>query len=257
MAVQLSFGPGVMYGERVDQTGSGIGPRQFGLMQDVDITFSFTNKDLYGQNQFPAAIARGQGKITGKAKLAQINVLLYSDLFFGLPPDIGASQTVSQDETNNIPSLSPFNVTVAHQATFALDLGVWLASTGDRFNRVTTPTNYLEYSVNSGVYTFAAPNEGQAVNISYAYNTTGLSIPLYNVAQGYTPAWQCTIFQRISPSVPGAPNVSLPWTLGLYACVSNSLSFPTAQDNWTLNAFDFSAFANAAGNIGFYAAASL
>jgi len=258
---QLSFGPGVMYGERVDTTGSGIGPRQFGLMQDVDITFSYTDKPLYGQQQFPAALARGQGKITGKAKLAQINVLLYSDLFFGLTPTIGSSQTVSQDEALTIPATPPFTVTVSHAAAYLQDLGVWNAITGDRFNRVTTPSASLQYSVNpaTGVYTFSSADQSVAVRISYVYNqpTTGASVLLTNQVQGYTPAFQCTIFQKISPTVPGAPqNVSLPWALMLYACVSNSFSIPTSQDNWTLNAFDFSAFANASGNIGLYNAVS-
>ena len=258
MSVQLSFGPGVMYGERVDQQGSGIGPRQFGLMQDVDITFAFTNKDLYGQNQFPAAIARGQGKVTGKAKLAQINVLLYSDLFFGLPV-AAPGYTVSQDELVTIPTLAPFAVEVANGPSFALDLGVWLNSDGDRFNRVTTPVNPGDYSVGAnGVYTFSSLAAGVAVRISYTYITsTSIQIPITNQAQGYTPAWQCTIFQKISPTVPGSPNVTLPWALGLAACVSNSLSFPTAQDNWTLNSFDFSAFANASGVIGYYSAVSI
>jgi hypothetical protein len=259
MAVQLSFGPGVMYGERVDQQGSGIGPRQFGLMQDVDITFAFTNKDLYGQNQFPAAIARGQGKVTGKAKLAQINVLLYSDLFFGLGTSPG-TVTVSQDESVTIPTLAPFSITVANASSFDTDLGVWLDYNGARFNRVTTPVNVTDYSISpGGVYNFSAAAEGLLVHISYAYGTpvtSGSTILITNQVQGYTPAWQCTIFQKISPTVPGGPNASLPWSLGLYACVSNSLSFPTAQDNWTLNSFDFSAFANASGNIGFYSAAA-
>jgi len=77
--MQLSFGPAAMWAERTDATGSGIGPRQFGVLQDVDITTAFTSKELYGQNQFPAALASGQGKVTGKAKMPQINVLLYAD----------------------------------------------------------------------------------------------------------------------------------------------------------------------------------
>jgi len=49
------------------------------VLQDVDIATAFTSKELYGQNQFPAALASGQGKVTGKAKMPQINVLLYAD----------------------------------------------------------------------------------------------------------------------------------------------------------------------------------
>ena len=70
--MQLSFGSGAVWGERTDVTGSGIGPRQFGVLQDIQIDFDWTDKELYGQLQFPVAIARGQGKITGKAKFAQI-----------------------------------------------------------------------------------------------------------------------------------------------------------------------------------------
>jgi hypothetical protein len=80
--MQLSFGSGAIWGERTDVIGSGIGPRQFGVLQDIQIEFDWSDKELYGQLQFPVAIARGQGKITGKAKFAQILGLLYSDIFF-------------------------------------------------------------------------------------------------------------------------------------------------------------------------------
>ena len=83
--MQLSFGSGAVWGERTDVTGSGIGPRQFGVLQDIQIDFDWTDKPLYGQLQFPVAIARGQGKITGKAKFAQILGLLYSDIFSASP----------------------------------------------------------------------------------------------------------------------------------------------------------------------------
>jgi len=66
--MQLSFGSGAAWGERTDVTGSGIGPRQFGVLQDIQIDFDWSDKELYGQLQFPVAIARGQGKITGKAR---------------------------------------------------------------------------------------------------------------------------------------------------------------------------------------------
>jgi hypothetical protein len=79
--MQLSFGSGAVWGERTDVIGSGIGPRQFGVLQDIQIDFDWSDKELYGQLQFPVAIARGQGKIVGKAKFAQILGLLYSDFF--------------------------------------------------------------------------------------------------------------------------------------------------------------------------------
>ena len=93
--MQLSFGSGAVWGERTDVTGTGIGPRQFGVLQDIRIDFDWTDKPLYGQLQFPVAVARGQGKITGTAKFAQILGLLYSDIFFGLPRLAASSRSLN------------------------------------------------------------------------------------------------------------------------------------------------------------------
>jgi hypothetical protein len=248
-----------MWGVRTDTTGSGIGPRQFGLLQDVDLTVSFTAKELYGQSQFPAALARGQGKVKGKAKFARINVRLYSDVFFGLTASTGNS-TTAQYEAATIPATTPFTATVANAATFIPagatlplggDLGVNYASNGDMFNYVTTPTNPGEYTVNpaTGVYTFAAVDAGLPVQISYNYRqaATALQVSVTNQPQGTTPFWAATIFQKISPGAPGAAGQMLPWMVYLPACHANSLSIPTAQDAWTMNAFDFDAFADPTG----------
>ena len=37
----------------------------------MSVDFSFSVKELYGQNQFPLAVARSAAKVTGKAKLAR------------------------------------------------------------------------------------------------------------------------------------------------------------------------------------------
>ena len=73
------------------------------MLQDVQIDFNWSDKELYGQLQFPVAIARGQGKITGKAKFAQILGLLYSDMFFGVSPATGQF-AVSQLEAAMVPA---------------------------------------------------------------------------------------------------------------------------------------------------------
>jgi hypothetical protein len=248
-----------MWGERTDTTGSGIGPRQFGLMQDVDLTFSFTAKELYGQEQFPAVVARGQGKITGKAKFPRINVLVYSDIFFGLTSAVG-QLGVQQYEPATIPQTPTFTVTVANASSYNDDLGVFYAGSGNSFNRVTTPTNAGDYNVNfsNGVYTFASPDAGQTIRISYSYNqpATGRQITVTNQVQGTTPYWKCTVYQKVSPGSPGSGSLSLPWVWHLNACTSSSLSFPTAQDAFTMNAIDFMAFADASGVIGVYNAVS-
>src|SRR5215813_1115892 len=148
--MQLAFGAGALWGTRTDVTGSGIGPDQFGILQDVQIDFDWTTKELWGQFQFPVDIARGQGKITGKAKFARIFGAIYGDLFFGQVPTTG-QLTVSENEAGSVPGTTPYTVTVANANTYSDDLGVYYASgvnAGNRFTRVTTPSAAGQYSLN-------------------------------------------------------------------------------------------------------------
>jgi hypothetical protein len=243
--MQLSFGSGALWGERTDATGSGIGPRQFGVLQDIQIDFDWTDKELYGQLQFPVAIARGQGKISGKAKFAQILGLLYSDLFFGSAASTGQF-AISELEAAIVPAVTPYTVPVANASSYNDDLGVVYAATGKRFNRVTTPSAAGQYSVNfaSGIYTFAAADANAAVLISYTYNTTqtGNRMTLTNQLMGTTPTFKATFYTTYA----GAGTA-----LRLNACTANKLSMPTKIDDWTISEFDFMAFADASGTIGY------
>jgi len=243
--MQLSFGSGAVWGERTDVTGSGVGPRQFGVLQDIEIDFDWTDKELYGQLQFPVAIARGQGKITGKAKFAQILGLLYSDIFFGVTPATGQF-AVSQLEAATVPATTPYTVTPANAASYNDDLGVSYAGSGKRFNRVTTPSVAGQYSVNfaNGVYTFSAADASAAVLISYTYNiaTSGSKLTLTNQPMGITPAFKATFYTAYN----GGGTA-----LRLNACTATKLSLPTKLDNWTISELDFMAFADASGTIGY------
>jgi hypothetical protein len=138
--MQLAFGAGALWGNRTDVTGTGIGPDQFAILQDVQIDFDWTTKELWGQFQFPVDIARGQGKITGKAKFARIFGAIYGDLFFGQTPAAG-QVTVSENEAASVPATTPYTVAVANASGYVDDLGVYYASgntAGGRFTRVTT-----------------------------------------------------------------------------------------------------------------------
>ena len=44
--MQLAFGAGALWGSRTDVTGSGIGPDQFGILQDVQIDWDFLEREL-------------------------------------------------------------------------------------------------------------------------------------------------------------------------------------------------------------------
>jgi hypothetical protein len=243
--MQLNFGSGALWGERTDLTGSGIGPRQFGVLQDIQIDFDWTEKELYGQLQFPVAIARGQGKISGKAKFAQILGLLYSDIFFGVTAATGQF-AVSESEAAIVPAVTPYSVPVANAANYNDDLGIAYAANGQRFNRVTTPSAAGQYSVNfsTGVYTFAAADANAALLISYTYNVTtvGNKLTLTNQLMGITPIFKATFYTTYSGEG---------MALRLNACTANKLSMPTKIDDWTISELDFSAFADASGTIGY------
>jgi hypothetical protein len=243
--MQLSFGSGAVWGERTDVTGSGIGPRQFGVLQDIQIDFDWTDKELYGQLQFPVAIARGQGKISGKAKFAQILGLLYSDIFFGTTVATGQF-AVAQLEAGSVPATTPYTVTVANAASYNDDLGVVYAGSGLAFNRVTTPSAAGQYSVDfaTGVYTFSAADANAAVLISYTYNvtTSGNKLTLTNQLMGTTPTFKATFYTKYSGEG---------LALRLNACTANKLSLPTKIDDWSISELDFMAFADASGTIGY------
>jgi hypothetical protein len=248
--MQLAFGAGALWGNRTDVTGSGIGPDQFGILQDVQIDWDWTTKELWGQFQFPLDIARGQGKITGRAKFARIFGAIYGDLFFGQTPAAG-QLTVSENEAATVPATTPYTVTVANAADYADDLGVYYASgsnAGSRFTRVTTPSAAGQYSVNltTGIYTFAAADAGAALLVSYLYTASaGRKVVLTNQLIGTTPTFKATFYTtKTTQGVPAG------LSLVLNACTATKLSLPTKIDDYEIQEFDFSAFADAAGAVG-------
>jgi hypothetical protein len=248
--MQLAFGAGALWGNRTDVTGSGIGPDQFGILQDVQIDWDWTTKELWGQYQFPLDIARGQGKITGKAKFARIFGAIYGDLFFGQSPASG-QLTVAENEAATVPATTPFTVSVANAATYSDDLGVYYAAgvnAGNRLVRVTTPAAAGQYSVNlaTGVYSFAAGDAGAALLVSYLYSAaSGRKLVLTNQLAGFTPTFKATFY-----TVKTTQGVPAGLSLVLNACTATKLSLPTRTDDYEIQEFDFSAFADATGTIG-------
>ncbi len=234
----LAFGSGILIG-----TGS-AGPIQFGTLQDVSVDFSFSVKQLMGQYQFPVAVARGAGKISGKAKFANIDGPVLNQLFFGSAPSTG--QTLwSYNEGATVGAASPYSATVANAASFDENLGVAYASSGLQLAQVTSSPTQGQYSVAAGVYTFNSADAGKAVLITYSYtqSVTGSKAVIANKLMGVAPTFQIDFYQT-NPNVAGAQ-----WSLRLYSCISSKLTLASKLEDFTIPEMDFEAFANASNNV--------
>ncbi len=231
-----AFGSGVLLGTRTDVTNAT--PINFGLIQDVSLDVSFQTKQLYGQNQFPVAIARGTAKFAGKAKMAQISGIAFNNLFFGQTMTTGQLATAF-GEAQSVPASTPFTVTVANSATWVDDYGVIYSATGLPLTRVASAPALGQYSVAAGVYTFNSSDAGKAVLISYTYTVagTGEQFTVTNQLLGTTPTFQCQLFTTFQGK---------PVNLKLFNCVSTKLAFQTKLEDFTIPELDFEIFGNAA-----------
>ncbi|CAK0739974.1 conserved hypothetical protein [Gammaproteobacteria bacterium] len=238
--MQFGFGSGSLWGTN---TAANSSPQEFGALQDCSIDFSFSMKELRGRFQMPLTVARGAGKIQGKAKSGNINAKLFNELFFGQAMATGKTAT-AQNETAAIPA-TPFTVTVTNGATFKKDLGVKFALTGLPLVRVASAPVTGQYSVNetTGAYLFAAADTGLSVMTTYTYTTTGgNTITLSNQLMGTTP-----YFSVILNEVYEGKAV----TIELLKCTSDKLTIATKLEDFIIPELGFEAMANAAGIIGY------
>lgn len=242
--MQLIFGIGALWGTRSDTTG--VGPDQFAVLQDNSIDFSFEVKELYSQLGYPIDIARGKGKITGKAKVARVFANLYADIFFGETVATG-EDNISENENH---TLATNSVTVTHSGTvFVADLGVYYNAQGNTRFQFTTgaPSAAGQYTTGTdGSYTFFTGDIGASVSISYVYtDASGKTITINNHFMGYTPTFVGTFYQQRSTQ-----GASGQLTLRLNECVSSHLTIPSRIDDYAIQDFDFQAFSNFSNIIG-------
>ena len=238
------FGSGTLWGTRSDIPNAT--PQKFGALNDVSVEFSASSKHLYGQNQFPLAVARGTGKISGKAKFAQIQGRIYTDLFFGAQLQSGQVATAN-GEAAAVPAVGPYQVSVLNAATWSADLGVVNAATGLTLHKVASSPAEGQYSVSStGLYSFNAADSGMALLISYRYGVagSGQSFTVVNQQLGTQPVFSVTL-----ETVYNAPGGLKKAVLTLNACVSNKLNLATKTDDFAVSEIDFDCFADAAGNV--------
>lgn len=225
----FNFGSGNVYG--LVSSGGVMVPRKFGTLQHVSLDFTFDQKELHGQYQFPVDIARGKGKISGKAAFASMNGGMMNDILFG--QTIATGQTVAALQEAAAVGASPYTATVANAATFADDLGVVYAATGQALTRVASAPAAGEYTVAAGVYTFAAADTGKGVLVDYTYTVAaqGSTITLTNQLLGSTPS-----FQLVFPFKYSGKQLFMKF----YKAFSQKVSMATKQDDYMIPDFDFS-----------------
>lgn len=229
------FGSGSIWG----QTASGL-PVRFGTVQGISIDFAFSQKELYGQNIFPDKIATAQGKITGKIKSGSIDGNLWNALFFNGVSATG-SLAIADAEAHSVPAATPYTVTVTKSTTFVQDLGVRYAATGFPLQQVAAAPAQGQYSVSAGVYTFAAADASAAVLIDYTFTqVTGAQYTVSNSLAGTSPTFQLIAKQGLSGQYDN---------MILYSCIASKLSTQSKVGDWNVPEIDFSAFANAAGQV--------
>lgn len=246
--MQVAFGSGLLFATPlVDAFGAAIAnptPFLLGVMQDCAIDLSFDTKELHGQNNFPVDIGRGKGKLSGKTKAAQINAKMFNSLFFGQTMSTGLTSIVYDTTGTAIPS-TPFTITPTPPASgvWAADLGVRNAS-GVPLTRVASGPATGQYSVASGVYTFAAADTGNTVYINYRYTVasagSGNSLNVINLPMGEIPSFQAELLLKKGgkSTYVRVPNF-----------VTSKFNFGTKQDDFLIPEFDFSGFADPSGNV--------
>ncbi len=232
------FGSGVLIG-----TPAGGAPINFGLAQEVSLNVQTSTKALYGQYTYPVAIGSGTKKMTGKAKMARISGQALGSLFFGAAPSAGGVQT-QFGETTAVPSGSPYTYSTANHATFLADQGVVYASSALPLKPVASNPTQGQYAVSGGVYTFAAAEAGANVLISYTYSSaaSGTSIAVTSQLIGPSITFSANLFAS-------DPATGKQFSLLLYNCVAEKLSFGTKVEDFVVPELDFQCFANAAGQV--------
>lgn len=252
---QYLFGSGSIYATPlVDASGNAVTnptPVKFLACQDISADISFDTKMLYGQNQFPLAVARGKAKVAVKAKLGQVNGAIFNNAFFGQTKSTG-QEGYQQDLVGIAIPATPFTITagatsdathiqIPNSGTWAADMGVRNAS-GVPMTRVASAPATGQYSVAAGVYTFAAADTGLTVYIDYRYTvTTGTKIAVINQLLGSAPSVSLDIV---------VPYAGKQLTCRFPMAIAGKMALATKLDDFTVPEINFDCFVDASGNVG-------
>jgi hypothetical protein len=247
-ASSIQFGSGVLFGNpNAGNLVANPTPLTFGILQEVSVELKSDLKKLYGQNQFPVAVARGKIDISCKGKLAALDPAFFSQLYFGQPTTAGVQRPVY----NEIDAPVSDVITPAH--TPVTDLGVIVISpgtltsvvAGQQLTKVSAaPSVSGTYEFTAGTYAFLAADitAGLTVAVSYTWNdsTHGTTMAVSNQLMGYAPQFTGILYSAFRGSM---------LAVQLNACILGTVSIPTKQEDFWIADFDMEAFADASNNV--------
>jgi len=233
----INFGTGIL---TAIPSGANPTPVNVGILQDVGIDMTYTEKELRGAYQFAVDVARAGAKISAKAKSGQFNAGLYQSFLTGATIATGSKIGISA-ENGTIPT-TPFQVTVANSANFFEDLGVLDTNTGLFMSRVASAPAVGQYSVAAGIYTFAGADVAHVVQINYSYTAAavGKTIALTNQLMGAATTFMLTLFNTYKSKSSG---------VRLWAVTSTKLGIACKNEDHMMLDIDFVAQADNQGRV--------
>lgn len=248
--MQLNFGVGTAIGKRTDVANAK--PSFIAVLQDLEIDIDVTLKELMGAYKMPVDVAPSQMKVTGKAKFARIQGASINNLLLGQTETDNAGLDMAVAEAFNVPSGSPYTYQTSNHATYIEDLGVFYASGGGQLQPVSAGNEATgKYSINTvtGTYTFAAGDAGVAMVAYYSYSVSNLvQLSLANQLMGSGPVFEFTAKQDYF-----VQGIEKKLILKLNACRSSKWALPFKNTDYTIQNFEFTAFADPNNNWGTFA----
>jgi hypothetical protein len=236
--MQLNFGVGTLIGKRTDTTYAK--PSFLGVVQDCQMDFDVTLKELLGQYKMPVDIAPAQLKIAVKAKFARIQADTINQLMLGLTETAaaGTDMAVAEAHTN-----TGTTYTVTNGATFVEDLGVYYASTGIQLQPAASASGtgiYIPGAAGVGQYTFAAGDNAASLLFYYSYTVTSLiNLAGVNQLMGSGPVFAFNASENYT-----VQGVTKKIFVKLNACRASKFSWPFKNGDYTIQDFEFQAFAD-------------
>lgn len=247
-----AFGPGILIVSRTDIAVPA--PVNVGFANEFSFEAAGTTKQLYGQFQYPLAVARGTIKATGKFKAAVLSGLAWSALFYGVSASTTNQIAWNVGSTFTLSTASTAAVQVGSSLTFDADLGITYAASGLPLQRVSTGSEATgKYSITTGspgLYNFSAgdttggPTGGTPIKVTFTNTTSvGQSLLATNQLIGSTPTFQIDYFTNFNQPT------SKPFVVRIFSCVAAKHNLVFKLEDFMMPEFDFDIFANAAGNV--------